>query len=454
MSYQPPENGFRTFVILWFTQSLSVIGTGITLFATTIWLTTVQYPSRNQQAELAFALAAVALAYGIPLVFIAPLAGARADRRDRRRTMIGANLISASISVVMTALLLTGALRLWLLLPLLSLYSIAASFHHASFDTSFSMLVPEKQLPRANGMMQTTYALSAMVGPGVAALLISLPGLVPAGSALGRLGNGTPLAFGADALTFLSVAIVLVFLVVPSPVRTEAEGAKRPSLWSDARLGASYIWQRRPLLWLLGTFTLTNVVYAVFAVLQPLIVKFGLAADWQARGYNYEAALALTTTMLGLGGVLGGVFISAWGGLKKRRVYGVLIPLAIAASTLVIFGLTSVLYVAAGAALLRGLTVPTIDAHSQAIWQTQTPRELQGRVFAIRRVIAQCSYPFGTLLAAPLGGLSLTGKVVAVLGGLLALFCIAQLFNPLMLRIEDKDWLEGLAAHSNAAEGA
>jgi len=464
MNYQPPAQGFRTFVILWFTQSLSVIGTGITLFATTIWLTQVQYPGAEQRPQLAFALAAVALAYGIPVVFAAPIAGAWADRHDRRLTMIGANLVSGTLSVCLVALLLTGTLQLWILLVILVLYSISGSFHFASFDTSYAMLVPEAQLPRANGMMHTTYALSAMLGPGIAAALISLPILardqkLPAALAapLRTLGDGTALAFALDGITFLSVAIVLLFLAVPSPVRSDLQsgpGAKKKSMWSDIRIGAMYILQRRPLLWLLGTFTLTNIIYAPFAVLQPLIVKYNLLLNAQALGFSYETALALTTTTLGLGGVVGGFIVSFWGGLKTRRIYGVLVPLGCAALTLVGFGLTTILYVAAGMALIRGLASPMIDAHSQAIWQTQTPRELQGRVFACRRLIAQCTYPLGTLLAGLFGGFGNPGDKVAVLGAILALFCFAQLFNPMMLRIEDKEWLDTLAAGANVAERA
>jgi MFS family permease len=457
MNYQPPAQGFRTFVILWFTQSLSVIGTGITLFATTIWLTQVQYPSESQQPQLAFALAAVALAYGIPVVFAAPIAGAWADRHDRRLTMIGANLVSGSISVCLVVLLLTGTLQIWILLAILVLYSISGSFHFASFDSSYAMLVPEAQLPRANGMMHTTYALSAMLGPGIAAALISLPKLLPGLLPAALDNHGTALAFGADGLTFLTVAIVLLFLAVPSPVRDDLQsgpGAKKKSMWSDIGIGAQYILQRRPLLWLLGTFTLTNLIYAPFAVLQPLIVKIHLFPPVQSLGFTFETALALTTTTLGLGGVVGGFIVSFWGGLKTRRIYGVLIPLGCAALTLVGFGLTRSLFVAAGMALIRGLASPMIDAHSQAIWQTQTPRELQGRVFSFRRLIAQCTYPLGTLLAGVFGGFGDPSVTVAVLGGILAVFCFAQLFNPLMLRIEDKEWLDTLAASRNVAERA
>jgi hypothetical protein len=182
----------------------------------------------------------------------------------------------------------------------------------------------------------------------------------------------------------------------------------------------------------------------------PLLVKFNLAADWSARGFSYETALALLSSLVGVGGVVGGFAMSAWGGLRSRRVYGVLVPLIIAAAAQVVFGLTGLLYVAAAAAFLMTAMTPILNAHSQTIWQTQTPRELQGRVFSVRRVIAQFSTPLGTIMAGLAGGAFNPGLVIAVLGAVMGLFCVAQLFNPALLRVEDKAWLDEMAARRTA----
>jgi MFS transporter, DHA3 family, macrolide efflux protein len=47
-----------------------------------------------------------------------------------------------------------------------------------------------------------------------------------------------------------------------------------------------------------------------------------LAPDWTGRGLTFETALALIGPMSGLGGLAGGAFMSLWGGLKRKRVYG------------------------------------------------------------------------------------------------------------------------------------
>jgi len=460
MTYEPPPNGFRTFIIVWITQSISVFGTALTFFSVNIWLTQTLYSLPEQKPQLAFALSAISLAFALPVVFGAPLAGAWVDRHDRKRTMLTMDYLSGILSLVLMALMLSGNLQFWMLILLIVGFASAGAFHNAAFDTSYAMIVPEKQLPRANGMMQTIWSLSGILSPMIAATLIALPALAQQaglttgiGGVIAGLENGTPLAIFIDAITFFIAATTLIFLYIPSPVRTdlgEKGGKPKKSIRADVREGALYIWHRRPLLWLLGTFAVANFVSGPMGVFQPLIVKFNLAPDWTARGFTFETALALLATLGAVGGVVGGVFISAWGGLKKRRVLGVVIPLIISGISLMLFGLSTTLYLTAAMVLVETAMIPIMNSHSQTIWQTQTPRELQGRVFSVRRLIAQFTWPLSTVLAGWLGGLFNPGHVMAVLGLILTVFCIGQLFNPYLMQVEDKEYLERLAAAQSA----
>jgi MFS family permease len=451
-----PAHGFRTFLILWASQSVSVFGSAVTFFAVTIWLTQVLYPAPEQKPELARALAAVSLGFALPNVFSAPLAGAWADRHDRRRTMLASDVLNGLLSIALMALVLTRQLNLPILVVIVMFSSILASFHYSAFDTSYAMIVPEAQLPRANGMMQTIWALSGILSPALAALIISLPGLARQGSIGGGIGaslaalpDGTALAIGLDAVTFFFAAGVLSLLAVPSPRHAAvAEGEKKVSIWQDVKIGARYIWDRRPLLWLLGTFTLANFASSPMEVFQPLIVKFNLASDWASRGLTYEASLALLISLGSIGGVVGGVLISVWGGLKRRRVYGVVVAILVAGLAQAAFGLSGLLPISTALLFIYHGLIPIMNAHSQAIWQAQTPPELQGRVFAVRRLIAQFTWPMATALAGVVGGVIDPGIVLAFLGILLAAVCFAQLFNRQLLRVEDKAYLDGLAAHT------
>src|SRR2546430_13457681 len=179
LSSAPPRHGFRTFVIVWAAQSLSVIGSGMTGFALNVYLAQVLYPGPDQKAELALAFTALNLGFTIPFVFGGPLAGAWADRHDRERIMIVANTANGLATLLTFILMLTGSLQLWMLVSIGVLAAVAGAFHYAAFDASYAILVPDRLLPRAKGMMQTTWSLSGILSPALAAFIIALPALLP-----------------------------------------------------------------------------------------------------------------------------------------------------------------------------------------------------------------------------------------------------------------------------------
>jgi MFS transporter, DHA3 family, macrolide efflux protein len=450
--YEPPPNGWRTFLIVWFTQSISVFGSELTFFALSIWLIQTLYPRPDQKPELAIALAAVSLSFAIPRLLLIPFAGAWADRHDRKRTMMTMDFASGLLSGLLAVLVITNTLNLPLLLVLLVVDSILGVFHSSAFDASYAMIVPENKLGRANGMMQSIWSLAGIISPMIAATIIALPSLLRANGATGpvaQLPDGTALAMGIDAVTFFFASAALLFLSIPSPRRTDLhddQGRAKKSMWADVKEGAFYIWYRRPMLWLLGTFAVVNLLSSPVGVFQRLLLKFNLAADWTARGMSFEAALALLATIGSVGGLAGGIFISSWGGLKRKRIYGVLVPIIISAAAMIGLGLSAGLIMAACMIFTSSAMVPLMNAHSQTIWQVQTPRELQGRVFAVRRLIAQFTSPLGVAMAGLVGGQLDPGTFIAVLGTILLAFAVAQLFNPTLLRVEDKAWLDEMAA--------
>jgi DHA3 family macrolide efflux protein-like MFS transporter len=460
MTYTPPAHGFRTFVLVWAAQSLSVIGSGMTGFALNVYLAQVLYPAPEQKAELALAFTALNLGFTIPFVFGGPLAGAWADRHDRKQIMIATNLANGLTTLVTLLLLLAGGLQVGMLVGVGIVTALASAFHYAAFDASYAMLVPDSLLPRANGMMQTTWSLSAILSPALAGLIVALPALAAQGAipfqALGAMRDGTPLVIAIDVFTFFFCAAVLLLVQVPSPVRTDIGAAGKrdqrlwgQGLWADVAEGATFIWQRPALLWLLSAFVIANMAGAPAGVIVPLLVKFNLAPDQSALGLSFETTLALLGMASGIGGVLGGVLVSTWGGLKQARVWGVLVPMLLAGLLQVVYGLSSLVVVSAAAALLGAAMHPILNAHSQSIWQSHTPRELQGRVFSIRRLIAWTILPVSTAAGGALAAAHNPGTVLAALGLMFALYSAAQLFNPYLLRVEDRAFIDEAGTRPN-----
>ena len=126
MAYAPPRHGFRTFLIVWVAQSLSVIGSGMTGFALNVYLAQVLYPAPEQKAELALAFTVLNLGFTIPFVFGGPLAGAWADRHDRKQIMIVTNIAEGLITLLTFLLMWSGALQLWMLVTVGVLAAAAA----------------------------------------------------------------------------------------------------------------------------------------------------------------------------------------------------------------------------------------------------------------------------------------------------------------------------------------
>ena len=414
----PPPDGFRTFLKLWASQGVSALGSAAAWFSLTIYLAQTLYPLPAQRPELALGLALLGISGGLSALIAVPIAGVWTDRADRRRTM---------------------------------LTSLLGSFHGSAFDTSYSTLIGTDQLPRANGLMQTMWSLSGLLAPALAALLIAVSG-------------GVPLALAVDGLSFWLAAGVLWRLHLPS-LKLSSPGLLSPELSSpgspeaapvarpfrqDLAFGWRYILARPPLLMLLLTFAAVNFAWSPLQVFDTLLLKGQLSADLKAHGLNFQAGLALLSTLAAAGGLTGGVLISTWGGLKTRRIYGVLLPMLIGAAGLATLGLATGVWLAAASLFFLSLTGPVMNAHSQAIWQAQVPSELQGRVFSVRRLIAQFTSPLSVALAGVLASRFPVGSLLIALAALLTTLVLVQLFNSALRRVEDREYLEGLARKRRA----
>lgn len=437
-----PPQGWRTFLWLWGSQALSVLGGGLSGFALNIYLTQTRFPLDTQRGELAAALSLTALGWTLAAILGAPLAGALTDRLDRRRVMLACDLLGALLLGGGVALVTLTTPPVWALVGYTAGLGLVGTFHGSAFDASYGLLVPRAQLPRANGMMQTIWSLSGLLSPALAALLIGLPALARSGGGpawLAAVQDGVPLALALDGLTFLVAAAVLWRLRLPSPRRAAAAGPDAPprsSLVQDMRFGWQFIFARAPLLHLLLTFAAVNLLTSGVGVLHPLLVRFSLLPDAAARGISTEAALASLWTALSAGGLVGGLLVSTWGGLRRQRVLGVLVPMVLAGAAHAASGAFGGLVAVSAAVACFGLMTPVMNAHSQAIWQSQVPPEMQGRVFSVRRLLAQFTAPVSTALAGLLAARVAPGSVLLWSGLALVLIAGAQLLNPALRRVD------------------
>jgi len=320
---------------------------------------------------------------------------------------------------------------------LLVLYSLTSSFHSAAFDSSYGRFVKESDLPRASGMMMTSYALAQMLAPPLAATLVALPLLLGGPGTLPVwLTNGVPFAFAADGMTFVVAAVIAASLRFPPMPRAAAH--ERGSLTSDVRAGFRWILTRRPFLWLLSMGALANFTFAPLMVLLPLLARDRVMADAAALGMRFEAVLALANTAGGLGGVLGGVLVSVFGlrGWPRSRV--MLACLVVLGLGEVVVGLATTVWALAAGMFVGELLVAPLNTASFTLWQDLVPPHMLARALATRRFIAQSAFPLGTVVSGWAAAIAEPWAVVSVAGALLALGMLVVFTRPGFATLETR----------------
>jgi MFS family permease len=155
--------------------------------------------------------------------------------------------------------------------------------------------------------------------------------------------------------------------------------------------GFRYIFANRSFLGLQLVFFAINLTATIsMTLLAPMIL---------ARTGDNSLILGSVQTLFGIGGVVGGALLSVWGG-PKRRVHGVLLGMMLASLLGQIpMGVARGMALWGFGAFCTMFFIAIINGSNQAIWQAKVPPDIQGRVFATRRLIAQISVPIGMILA-------------------------------------------------------
>ena len=377
-------SGMRLFAVIWSGQFFSLLGTYMSQFALGIWAW--------QRTGEATALALVALFSFGPSVIMFPIAGALVDRWNRKLVMMISDVVSGIATIAVFLLLSSGRLEVWHLYVTGAFTGIFQAFQWPAYSASISLMVDKKDYARASGLFSLADSVSNIIAPAAAGILIGL---------IGVMGVLT-----IDIVTFLAAVGILLLVVIPQPPKRE----EKRSMLSDTFFGFTYISERRGLLGLQLNFFASNLVTGLaFTVFTPMIML---------RSGNDTVITGAVQSAFGVGGVVGGLALSAWGG-PKRRVDGVLLGMAgsgLLGMTVLGMGQTPLLWMAG--AFLTMLFIPTSNGSNQAIWQSKVPPEYQGRVFTTRALIASISSPIGMVIAGPLADAVMTPSMMP--GGALA----------------------------------
>ena len=361
----------RTFLIIWVSQFVSIVGSQMTSFATAIWA----WEITGQATPLALML----FFSRTPAIIAAMFAGVIVDRFNRKQLMIVGDAAAGLSTIIILLLLLTDNLAIWHLYLATAVNGLFGYFQWLAYSSSLALLVPKRHYTRATAMGAITDFGSDVIAPALAGLIYY---------AVGFSG-----ILAIDIITFLT-AVTTVWLVhIPKPTQSKAGLQSSQHIWQELTFGFRYF-LNRPNLWVILIFLLSlNFIDSpVGALYSPLIL---------ARSSNEPAALASVQSALGIGGLVGALTLSTWGG-PTRRIYGVLLGVVVSYSSTLIVALGKVPSVWILASFCSAFCLPFIGSSAQAFWISKVEPDVQGRVFASRDLISQIISPFGLLMAGPL----------------------------------------------------
>ena len=350
----------RNFRYLWWGNVVSLLGDWFNLLASAALVT--------ELTSSGVAISYLFLVRFLPQFLFSPIAGVIADRYDRRKIMILADLLRAV--TVLGFLFIRSADQLWLFYGLTATQFVLSALFVPARSAALANIVDPKDLVTANALdsftWSTMFAMGAFLGGVIATLF----------------GNQT--AFVMDAATFLVSAWLISRIVLPRrDVSTASAGG-----WLELSGGLRYLWGIPFLLTISVVKAAGSFVWGAINVLEVSYADhiFPLSGtaltQWLSIENGGTATLGLIYVASGLGTGLGPLLMRRWlGDSTKRLMVGISIGFFLTATGILALGLVTTLPAFLGATFVRTFGTGTIWVFSAVLLQIMVPDNVKGRVF-------------------------------------------------------------------------
>lgn len=320
-------------------------------------------------------VAGVAFAVRLPWLFFALFAGVIADRADRRRVMITANLSRVAVLGLLALTIASDSLSIPLLYAVALLLGIAETLADTASASILPSIVSSDKLELANAQLVGAITVTnEFIGP-------------PLGGALAFLSLG--LAFATSSGLYLAAAVALMLM---AGSYRPAAATHRPPLLRDLMSGLRYVWDSALLRTLAVIVAVMNIGWSAWAAVMVLYVVTPGPGGLSEFGYG------LMLTSIGIGGVAGTVvavpFVERFG----RRwaigadIIGTFLMLWIPA-------MTANAWAIGAAAVLGGIGGAMWSIVVSSIRQQMVPDDMQGKTAGVFRLFGYGSLPVGAALA-------------------------------------------------------
>lgn len=398
----------RGFAALWLAQLISRIGDSIHEIAL-IWIV---YEVTGEPQLIAI----VALASFAPNLLFSIPAGVVVDRVDRKRLLVGAQLVRG-LAVLAIPIVGTGPSLVPVVVAVALLASTMEAFFGPAQQATIPRLVAREDLDAANSLTDLTISTSR--------LFYAVGGVV--------VGvGGSFVAFYVNSATFLVAAVLL--LAVPSdagrPETTPSSPASRPSMVAEAREGVRFIRESPALLAVIGMGVVVDFAFVPLVVVLPVFSTVVLGGDSATYGFLLGAFSA--------GALVGNLAIDPIRDRidERRGVCMVAATMVTGAGVGLMAWLPGAspfpLAIALGAIALSGAANPFLQVPLTTYTQSVVPDEMRGKVFSVLRLGITGAAPVGIALAGPL--VDAVGPVAVLLGigALIAMAGASGLVTPLV----------------------
>jgi DHA3 family macrolide efflux protein-like MFS transporter len=375
-------------------------------------------------------LATAATIEFLPRVFVGPFAGALVDRWNRRMVMLAADSITALATAGLIYLVWAGNMQIWHVYALMLVRSTAGTFHMPAMLSSTSLMVPEDQLTRVQGLNQLLLGLMNIAAPILGAFLFAL---IPLHSVL-----------AVDLLTAALAILPLLLINIPQPKRSESPDQIKTSVLGDMRDGFRYVWNWAGLRNVIFIAVSVNLVTIPAITLMPLLVKNEFSGG--------AMEVASMQSALAVGFLVGGVLLSVWGGFK-RNILTAIMGMFGTALGLLLVGLahTVAFQLAMAGIFIAGLMNVLMNGPAFALLQTVVDADMQGRVMALVMSLAHAMTPLGLLVTGPLAD-RIGVNLMFIFASVVFVICGAfTLVNPALRNIETERSTVALEQESNVS---
>lgn len=361
-------SGLRDFFILWSSQSVSSFGTAMTNFALIIWV--------YNQKGTASSITLLSICSLVPSILFSFVAGTLADRWDKKRIMLLADLMAAIGTSIVLTLYLTNNLQIWHLYVINFLLSFMNAFQSPASYVATTLLVPKEHYVRVSGL----YAFSGSI------VTILAPAF---GSALFAFG-GLKTVLIIDLATFaVAFTILLVFIRIPK-ITSTAENVKE-SFLKSCTAGVNFLREHSALLRIILFFAFVNFIAKMgsYGILPALIL---------GRTGGSQVSLGIVEAAVGIGTLVGSIAVTLMKPAKSRiKVIFFTCGISFFLGDF-LMSFQRVLPLWVFFAFAGNAPLPFLGANLTAIMRTKVPVEMQGRVFSARDTIQYSTIPIGLLL--------------------------------------------------------